>query len=167
MASLNALKLHSSGTLLYNFDTHYNRNKKQDDRLPTAYFMPSHFGRKSFERLTSFFVFFFQNTLCLHQIFIFSNFEIFPNFGQKSHKNGGETFLRSISISDAFYEKIGALNGFENIQGFFSKKTHLFSQEKTQILNLLRNLTIPAAFYRKFATIRLKNSRSETWTNIV
>ena len=36
---------------------------------------------------------------------------------------------------------------------FFFQKTHLFFQKKTQIFNVLRNLTIPVAFYGKFALI--------------
>ena len=51
---------------------------------------------------------------------------------------------------------------------FFQKKPNYFSENPLQILNVLRNFTIPVAFYGKFATIWWKKlSRSEMWTNIV
>ena len=40
---------------------------------------------------------------------------------------------------------------FEKIQGFSRKKTSIFPKNP-QILNVLRTLTIPVAFYGKFAT---------------
>ena len=49
---------------------------------------------------------------------------------------------------------------------FFLKKPIYFSK-KSQILNVLRILTIPVAFYSKFPTIwSKKNSRSVAWTNL-
>ena len=50
---------------------------------------------------------------------------------------------------------------FEKFQGFFEKK-HLFSQKPKFWIFWEFFL-----FYNKFATIWRKNSRSETWTNIV
>ena len=47
---------------------------------------------------------------------------------------------------------MAAFSDFEKFQGLL-EKTHL-SSKKTQILNVLRNLTFPvAAFYVEFATI--------------
>ena len=53
--------------------------------------------------------------------------------------------------------RLAILKNFKN----FFQKTHLFFQ-KTQILNVLRILSFPVAFYGKFATIQWKKIHVQT-----
>ena len=95
-----------------------------------------------------------------------SQVEIFLIFSAKNFIIRAEkTFLRNHTIRYAFYSKFATLSVLKKIQDFFGK-THLFFR-KTQILNVLRNLTISVALYGNFAIQWWKFSCSETWTNIV
>ena len=61
-------------------------------------------------------------------------------------------FLGNNSIWYSFYGKFATFRDFEKNQVFFSKNLSIF-WEKTQILNVSRNLTILVAFYGKLAII--------------
>ena len=52
--------------------------------------------------------------------------------------------MRNLTILVAFYSKFATFSDFKKFKIFF-RKTHLFFLKKTQILNVLRNLTISVA----------------------
>ena len=65
--------------------------------------------------------------------------------------------LRNNSIWCAFYSKFATFRDFEINQFIFEKPIYFFFK-KTQIWNILKNVTISVAFYGKFATIWSKNN---------
>ena len=92
----------------------------------------------------------------------------FPHFLPKtSHLGRKRHFIESISFDTHSTANLPTYAILKKLV-LFSKKKHLFFFKKTRISNVFRNLTISIAFYGEFAKVWWKkNSRSETWTNIV
>ena len=82
------------------------------------------------------------------------------HFCKESFQKDQNNFFEKNTLSPWSFlnvpQQICNLYGFRKNSSFFSKNPYIVSK-KTQIANVLRNLTILGAFYDKFATIWLKN----------
>ena len=109
---------------------------------------PPNFVKKDFKKMKTFFL---EKTLSFHHSFQFFQRSIFSNFCQKNLIITAEkTFLNNTNWY-AFYSKFTTCSDFQKTP-FFSKKNIYFFSNKTQILNVFRNLTISVALYDKFPT---------------
>ena len=77
---------------------------------------------------------------------------MFCEFQRKNLKIKVERHFQEKISSETQCGKNAICSDFEKFQGFSSKKAIYFFRKKPQISNFLRFLTIPVAFYGKFAT---------------
>ena len=128
------------------------KEKKQDGRLPPAYFPPSNFAQKAFKKDEN--VSFPENTFHIFSEFNDSLAEKTTKLRRKRH------FQETISFDTHSTANFPSLPVLEKIK-FFSKKGNGFFP-RTQISYVLRNLTISVAFYGQFYSIWwLKNFPSQ------
>ena len=93
-----------------------------------------------------------KNTLSSSHFLIFQTFKIFWFFlSKKPHNLGGKEISKSYH-SIRILKQICYLYRFWENSKLFFRKTHLFSDKKPKILNVLRNVTISVVFDSQFAT---------------
>ena len=123
-----------------------------------AYIAPFHFYKRRLLKIWKRCI--FEKSLLLH-IFSFSHVQSFLTFCWKNLIIRAEMKFyqlkkkRNITIWYAFCIKFATFRDFEKFLVFWKNPSIL--SKKTQISNVLRNLTISVAFYSQFATIWSKN----------
>ena len=104
--------------------------------------------------------FFFFKIICFFIIFSnFSNFNFFLIFAKKTSKIRWKGIFKKIPFETLSRKKFPHVAILKNFKIFFEKKFIYFSEKKPtfECFEVLRNLSIPIAFYGKFATIWWKS----------